>query len=135
YRIEDLRPGAYYVTFTLTGFSNVKREGIELTGTFNTTVNAELKVASGQQPITVTAETPVVDVQSARRQQTLDDQVLSAIPVAKLYTAGLALLPGITISLTHAVGCVSGPIVSVFAVHGGGAAGRTGEGRLQLDGL
>ncbi len=135
YRIEDLRPGAYAVTFTLTGFSTVKREGIELTGTFNATVNAELKVGSVQETITVTAETPVVDVQSARRQQTLDDQVLSAIPVAKLYTAVLALLPGITISGTQDVGGVSGPIVSVFAVHGGGAAGRTGEGRLQLDGL
>jgi len=135
YRIEDLRPGSYTVTFTLTGFSIVRREGIELTGTFNATINAELKVGSVQETITVTAETPVVDVQSARRQQTLDDQVLSAIPVPKLYTAVLALLPGITVSGTQDVGGVSGPIVSVFAVHGGGAAGRTGEGRLQLDGL
>jgi hypothetical protein len=135
YRIEDLRPGTYAVTFTLNGFSTVKREGIEISGTFNATVNAELKVGSVQETITVTAETPVVDVQSARRQQTLDDQVLSAIPVPKLYTAVLALLPGITISGNQDVGGVSGPIVSVFAVHGGGAAGRTGEGRLQLDGL
>ena len=135
YRVESLRPGAYSVTFTLTGFSTVKREGIELTGTFNATVNAELKVGSIQETITVTAEPPVVDVQSVTRQQTLDAIVLASIPVAKLYTAVLALLPGITISGTQDVGGVSGPIVSVFAGHGGGAAGRTGEGRLQLDGL
>src|SRR6478609_6919082 len=46
YRIEDLRPGTYTVTFTLQGFSTFKREGIELTGTFTATVNAELKVGT-----------------------------------------------------------------------------------------
>src|SRR5207248_3681762 len=40
YRIENLRPGTYTVSFILTGFSTVKREGIELTGTFAATVNA-----------------------------------------------------------------------------------------------
>src|SRR5438128_8136319 len=44
YRIEDLRPGAYSVTFSLTGFSTIKREGIELTGSFAATVNADMKV-------------------------------------------------------------------------------------------
>src|SRR5580693_1591858 len=98
YRIGDLRPGTYAVTFTLTGFSSVRREGIELTGTFNATVNAELKVGSLQETITVTAESPVVDIQGVTRQQTLDDQVIASIPTAKLYTAILAVLPGITIS-------------------------------------
>src|SRR5262245_48136535 len=43
YRIVDLRPGTYTLTFTLTGFSTVKREGVELTGSFTATVNVELK--------------------------------------------------------------------------------------------
>src|SRR6266508_4629691 len=64
YRIEQLRPGTYSVTFTLTGFSAVKREGIELAGTFVATVNADLRVGSLEETITVTGETPVVDVQS-----------------------------------------------------------------------
>src|SRR6476660_8637121 len=63
YRIVDLRTGTYSVTFSLTGFSTVKREGIELTGTFVATVNADLKVGSLQETITVTGETPIVDVQ------------------------------------------------------------------------
>ena len=46
YRIVDLRPGTYSVTFTLTGFNTVKREGIELTGSFTSTVNADLRVGS-----------------------------------------------------------------------------------------
>src|SRR5918993_1398591 len=62
YRIIDLRPGVYVVTFALTGFSTVKREGIELTGTFTATVNADLQVGSLQETVTVTGESPIVDV-------------------------------------------------------------------------
>ena len=46
YQIVDLRPGTYTVTFTLPGFSTVKREGIELTGSFTATVNADLRVGA-----------------------------------------------------------------------------------------
>ena len=62
YRIEDLRPGTYSVTFTLQGFSTFKREGIELTGSFTATVNADLKVGSLAETVTVTGESPLVDV-------------------------------------------------------------------------
>src|SRR5262249_49361304 len=43
YKITDLRPGVYSVTFTLTGFNTVKREGVELTAGFTAPVNAEMK--------------------------------------------------------------------------------------------
>ena len=46
YRIVDLRAGTYTVTFTLTGFSTVKREGIELTGSFTASINADMKVGT-----------------------------------------------------------------------------------------
>src|SRR3984893_17838441 len=72
YRIEDLRPGVYTVTFTLQGFSTVRREGIELSGSFTATINADLKVGALAETVTVTGETPVVDVQSARREVTLN---------------------------------------------------------------
>src|SRR3954468_16925805 len=63
YRIEDLRPGTYSVTISLPGFSTYKRQGIELTGTFTATINADLKVGAVAETVTVTGETPVVDVQ------------------------------------------------------------------------
>src|SRR5712672_3429975 len=65
YRIVDLRAGVYGVSFALTGFGTVKREGIELTGAFTATVNADLKVGNLAETITVSGETPIVDVQSA----------------------------------------------------------------------
>src|SRR2546422_78914 len=57
YRIENLRPGAYAVTFTLPGFATVRREGIELAGSFTATVNADLRVGALEETITVTGET------------------------------------------------------------------------------
>src|SRR5688572_56401 len=63
YQIIDLRPGSYTVTFTLQSFSVVKRDGVELAGTATTTVNAELRVGTLQETVTVTGETPTVDVQ------------------------------------------------------------------------
>src|SRR5580698_7909380 len=65
YRIVDLRPGTYSVTYTLPGFSPLKRDGIELTGSFTATIDAELKVGAVEEAVTVKGETPIVDVQSA----------------------------------------------------------------------
>src|SRR5881296_1201848 len=62
YKIVDLRPGTYAVTFTATGFNSVKREGIELTGSFAATINAELRVGAVEETITVSGEAPIVDV-------------------------------------------------------------------------
>jgi hypothetical protein len=83
YRIEGLRPGAYSVTFTLPGFATVRREGIELTGTFVASVNAEMRVGELAETITVTGETPVVDVQSTTRQTVLSKEVLEALPTGR----------------------------------------------------
>jgi hypothetical protein len=68
YKIVDLRPGTYTVTFSLTGFSTVKREGIELNAGFTAPVSADLKVGSLEETITVTGASPVVDVQNTRNQ-------------------------------------------------------------------
>src|SRR5206468_1744029 len=80
YRIEDLRPGTYTVTFTLQGFSTFKREGVELTGSFTATINAEMKVGALAETITVTGESPIVDVQSAKRETTLNSDVIRSLP-------------------------------------------------------
>src|SRR4249920_2339218 len=46
YKIVDLRPGVYSVTFSLSGFATVQREGVELTANFTAAVNADLKVGA-----------------------------------------------------------------------------------------
>jgi hypothetical protein len=104
YRIENLRPGPYTVTFTLPGFSAVRREGIELTGTFTATVNAELRVGALEETVTVTGETPTVDVQTTTRQRVIDREILDAIPSGRSeYSLGV-LIPGVTVSGGQDVG-------------------------------
>ena len=66
YRIVDLRPGTYTLTFTLPGFVTVKRDGIELTGSQTITIPAEMRVGGIEETITVTGESPVVDVHPSR---------------------------------------------------------------------
>src|SRR5262249_49386617 len=97
YRIVDLRPGTYTVTFTLTGFSTLKREGIERTASFVATVNGDMKVGSLEETITVSGQTPIVDVQSVRRQTTLSNETLTTVPTARSWAATAVLIPGITI--------------------------------------
>jgi hypothetical protein len=94
YKIVDLRPGTYTVTFTLAGFSTVKREGLELTGQFTATVNTELRVGALEETITVTVETPVVDVQSTTRERVIDHAVIDAVPAARNPFALATLIPG-----------------------------------------
>src|SRR5712691_2023425 len=94
YRIVNLLPGTYSVTFTLPGFSTVRRDGIELSGTFVATVNGDLKVGALEETITVTGETPIVDVQSAKLQQTVSKDIISAIPSSRTAAGIQALIPG-----------------------------------------
>ena len=94
YQIVELRPGNYVVTFTLPGFSSVKREGIELTTGFTATVNAELRVGAVEETVLVSGASPVVDTQNVRQQTVLTRQVLDAIPATKTVQSYAALTVG-----------------------------------------
>jgi Carboxypeptidase regulatory-like domain len=128
YRIEDLRPGTYTVTFSLPGFNTFKREGIELTGSFTATINVELKVGELTETIVVSGESPVVDVQSARREVTLKSDVLQSIPSVRSYNALVVVVPGVVTNLNDTV---TGTATTQFPIHGG----RNNEGRMTIDGL
>jgi hypothetical protein len=95
YSIVDLRPGVYSVTFSLPGFSIIKREGLELPASFTATVNAELTVGSLEETITVSGASPVVEVQSARKAVSLERALLDAIPSGRTAQAYGQLVPGI----------------------------------------
>jgi hypothetical protein len=129
YRLTDLRPGAYVVTFTLPGFTTVKREGVEVRGSGVITISADMRVGGVQETITVTGETPVVDVQtSTRRQTVIDDAVVESLPASRGYGNLLATVPGI-----QATGLDSGanPVMNFFTARGG----RGNEGTVQISGM
>ncbi|MFL5334459.1 MAG: carboxypeptidase regulatory-like domain-containing protein, partial [Geminicoccaceae bacterium] len=131
YRIVDLRPGTYTVTFTLPGFSTVKREGIELSGGFVATINADMPVGTLETAVTVTGESPIIDLKSARREQVVDRDLLTSIPSARTYQTMVALAPGVTTSGVQDVGGLNSPATRSFGIHGGPVS----EGRVMVDGM
>jgi Carboxypeptidase regulatory-like domain len=134
YRIVDLRPGTYSLTFTLPGFVTVKRDGIELTGSQTISIPAEMRVGGIEETITVTGESPVVDVQSSRREIVLDDSTIQSLPATRAGGAVLNATPGIFVG--DAALSVSPAMTSFNArsstINAGSVAG---EGRYAINGF
>ena len=103
YSIVDLRPGQYKVTFTLQGFSTLVRDGIDLPANFTATVNGELKIGALEESVTVTGDTPLVDVQSGQRTAVLKRDLIDAVPTGRTYAQLGVLAVGVKPS-TQAVG-------------------------------
>jgi hypothetical protein len=94
YRVVDLRPGPYVVTFALQGFNTLKREGIQLPAEFTATVNAELSVGTLQETVTVSGEAPIVDIRSSGTQIQVERDTLEALPGTGRLALLNTLLPG-----------------------------------------
>jgi hypothetical protein len=130
YRVIDLRPGVYSVTFTLPGFSTVRREGVELTSSFTATVNVDLRVGALEETITVSGEAPTVDIQNVVQQRVMTRDVIDAIPVGARSAQNLGvLIPGVTTNV-HDVGG-SAFSSSAIAIHGS----RAQEQQQLYDGM
>src|SRR3989441_11471887 len=96
YNIVDLRPGTYTVTFGLSGFNTIRREGVQLTAGFTATVNADLPVGALEETVTVTGASPLVDVQNVRQQTVVSNELLSALPTSSRALATLVTgIPGL----------------------------------------
>ena len=132
YQIIQLVPGTYTVTFTLPGFNTFKREGVELSGSFVAIINAEMKIGDLAETITVTGQTPLVDVRSAGVQQIVSKEVVDAVPTGRLGINLAALQPGIILGAgggvgqsntnslsSQDVGGTAGDTFTDLAIHGG----------------
>ena len=130
YKIVDLRPGTYTVTFTLTGFSTVKREGIELPAAFTATVNADLRVGALEETITVSGQSPVVDTQNVIKRQVVDSETINAMPTSKNWSTIGIMTIGVS-SNQNDVGGSAGEHQNQLKAHGGAFNDRL----VQMDGL
>src|SRR5205823_1066378 len=83
YTIVDLRPGTYKLTFTVTGFTMFVRDGVELPSNVSVPINAELRVGAIEESVTVSGQSPLVDVQNAQRTQVVAREVLDALPTTR----------------------------------------------------
>ena len=133
YNIIDLRPGEYMITFSLPGFSTVRREGVELQGGFTATVNADLRVGSVEETITVTGASPVVDTQNVRQQSVVQRELLDTLPSGgRSVQALVQITPGLSMSATQQdVGGSKGETFVSNSVHGS----RPFDSVLMWDGM
>ncbi|HUQ89707.1 MAG TPA: TonB-dependent receptor, partial [Vicinamibacterales bacterium] len=130
YRVTDLRPGLYTVTFTLTGFATVKRDQIELPSDFTMTINSELKVGALEEVLTVTGASPIVDVQSTTKSQVLNREALDAIPTGRTIQAMGQLITGVSLNQPD-IGGSKAMQQTYMSAHGAGSSQTT----VQVDGL
>ena len=130
YRITELPPGTYALTFTLSGFNVVKREDVEVRGSGVIPINADLRVGALNETITVTGESPLVDTQTTRRETVITSEVISTLPVTRSYGTLLAAIPGI-VTDNASRGAMTDPFMTFFTSNGG----RGNEGRMLIDGM
>src|SRR5947207_8592532 len=128
YRITGLNPGAYSLHFRLSGFNFVKREGIELSGTATLTIPIDMRVGALAETVTVTGETPVVDVQTTRRETVLSADVIDTIPGNRSVGTLLNAVAGLVV---NDGALAASPTMTFFAARGG----NINEGRMQINGM
>jgi hypothetical protein len=134
YRLTDLPPGTYTISFSLTGFTTVKRESLTVSGSGVIPINADMRVGALEETITVSGEAPLVDTQSVRREIVLNNETLNSIPATRGYGSALAAVPALNIGGVAGAGATTAPTTPTmmfFTAHGG----ASGEGRVMTNGL
>ena len=129
YRFPALPPGVYTVSYELAGFNTVRREGIQLSLGFTANVNIELALASLQETVTVTGESPVIDTSATRVQQNFKTEQLMSIPNGRDMWALLAVTPSVQMTRIDVGGNRAGTQT------GYSAYGFTGQVRVLIEGI
>jgi hypothetical protein len=132
YRIVDLRPGTYTVTFTLAGFNTVVREGIVIETNFTAPINVDMQIGALEETVTVTGESPVVDVQSSQRREVVSQQFLDTLPTGRSYSLIANTIPAITNAGQFDVGG-SSTMWSAGTLNVHGSDSR--DSRVMIDGM
>jgi hypothetical protein len=131
YQLIDLRPGGYTVSFTLSGFNTIRREGLTLTGSGSSSVDAELRVGSLEETITVTGEAPTVDVSTTSRQAVLSADTIDALPTARNYVTLARMIPSAVYNGTDVGGSNLQLVGGSVRIHGS----RDQDQRVTLNGI
>jgi hypothetical protein len=129
YRFPAVPPGEYALTYELAGFGPVKRDGIRITLGFTAQVNVNLRVASLQETVTVSGESPVIDTTATRVQTNFDAQQLASLPNARDMWSLLATTPSVTLNRVDVGGATMGTQTTYFAY------GYSGQNRPLIEGI
>jgi hypothetical protein len=130
YRIADLPPGEYTLTFTLSGFNTVKRQGVSVSGTGVIPISIELAVGTLTETLTVTGESPLVDTQTTKRETVISAETIASLPITRNYGGVLYATPGLNVQPGVNANDLM-PSMATFSAHGG----QSTEGRVFVNGV
>jgi hypothetical protein len=94
YRFLALPPGVFTLIFDLDGFKSLHREGIRVGLNVTVTVNAQLELAPMQEVVTISGQSPVVDVRSTTVGTSFTEDLMENIPSARDIWASMSQAPG-----------------------------------------
>jgi hypothetical protein len=117
YRFDRLVPGTYAAKFELQGFRVIDRPDIRISAAFVATINAKLEVGNLAETITVTGESPTVDVRSNVQQTVMNQEILEGIPTGRDPWSLAKLIPGVQVA-TYDVGGTQSMQQSSLSAHG-----------------
>src|SRR5687767_465269 len=131
YRIVNLPPGTYAVSFSLQGFNTSRREGVEVSPSFTATIDGDMRVGSIQETVTVTGESPIVDVQSSAQTRAMTAGAFKSLPSGGSWIQMAALVPAIRAGNTDVGGVLGDQTGAMVEAHGS----RPADGVSMIDGL
>ena len=129
YRFPSVPPGEYKISFELPGFTTVVREGIRVGLGFTATVNVKLGVATLQETVTVSGESPTIDTSATRVQTNYTQEQLASIPNGRDMWSLLATAPSVTLNRFDVGGSTVGTQTTYFAY------GYSGQNRPLIEGI
>lgn len=133
YRFTALPAGLYTITYELSGFQTVKREAVRLEVGFVATIDVSLGVEGVAETVTVTGESPVVDVRTTAVATNFNRDALENLPTSRTMWQVLQMSPGMRI--TSATPDVGGNTVGSQQNYANyGSRGSAGN-RPTLDGV
>jgi hypothetical protein len=131
YRIVDLRPGTYSLSFKLPGFNTVVREGIVLEANFTAPINVEMRIGSLEETLTVTGESPVVDVQTSHRREVVSQDLIEALPTGRNFQLLAGTVPAVSTGVFDVGGSSAMWTGGSLLTHGS----QTRDSRTLIDGM
>jgi hypothetical protein len=131
YRFTQLPGGVYTVKFELAGFTTLNIESVNVPGGSTMTINGKMEVATLQETVTVTSQSPTIDLESSKVAVNWDQQKLDDLPYSRSLTGLIQLVPGLYATSYDvggsSFGTGSGPAARTF--------GRTGGNVVMYDGM
>jgi hypothetical protein len=131
YAIVNLPPGTYTVTMTLPGFNTARRDGVDISANFTATVDADMRVGAIEETVTVTGESPIVDVQSAAQVRAITADIFKEIPSSGSWLQMASLIPAVRASVQDVGGSLGDQTGANVSAHGS----REQDGVSMLDGM